>query len=368
MRQHEAPEAIAPMERTPVTRRQALVYSASLAAGAAAFSTARADDEIRLTFGAAVWDIAFSPNGQLIAVARENRLLIQHLIYNRRIIGRCDPSQQLVPVFGLAFLPDGASIVTTGGDTIQLWDAITGKAFSKPLSHKFLSTFSHSRDGTRIVTGSDDGTVRLWDTATQKPIGKGMWHTGPVNSAIFSPDAKHIVTASHDKTARLWNGVTGEPMGAVMRHEDVVASAIFSPDGIRVATASWDKTVRLWDAATGMPAGEVLPHDEAVAMVAYSPDGSRIVTGSNTGLSLWDGAAGKEVERVEGPVQSVAFSPDGTRIMTTDSESRITLRDAATAKLLRRIGHPRLTKARFSPDGTMIASCSADGSVILTQL
>ena len=237
--------------------------------------------------------------------------------------------------------------MTTGGDIVQFWDAATGQSFGGLLSHKLLSTFSPSPDGTRIVTGSDDGTVRLWDTATQKPVGRTMGHGGPVNSVIVSPDGERILTASHDKTARLWNGVTGEPMGVAMRHEDSVAAAIFSPDGTRVATASSDKTVRLWNAATGEPAGEVLPHDDAVTLVAYSPDGSRIATACSASLRLWDAATGKQIERIihEGPVQSVAFSPDGTRVMTTNSESWISLRDAMTAKLLKHIRHLKLTKA-----------------------
>ena len=87
----------------PITRRHVLFYCASFAAGAAASSVARAEDQKRFTFGAAVWDIAFSPDGQWIAVARETRLFIQHLTDSRRIMGLCGPSQQRTPVLATRF-------------------------------------------------------------------------------------------------------------------------------------------------------------------------------------------------------------------------------------------------------------------------
>jgi WD40 repeat protein len=213
--------------------------------------------------------------------------------------------------------------------------------------------------GSRIVTTADDGSVRLWDTVTQKPVGKTMWHSGSVNSAVFSPKGERILTTSHDKTARLWNGVTGEPNGEAMRHEDAVVSAVFSPDGTRVVTASRDKTVRLWNAATGVPAGEVLP----IPPTDRALPRARIQACCFGTLPL-DGKSKKY--RSRGSVQSLAFSPSGPRIIATDSEGWITLTDAVKSSLEKRIQHRRLTKARISPDGKAIASSSADGTVILT--
>ena len=80
-------------------------------------------------------------------------------------------------------------------------------------------------------------------------------HGGEVNSASFSPDGKRLVTASHDGTARVWDAGTGKPVGEPMTHRAAVESASFSPDGKRVVTASKDLTARVWDAGTGKPVG-----------------------------------------------------------------------------------------------------------------
>ena len=78
-----------------------------------------------------------------------------------------------------------------------------------------MLSVAFSPDGKRIVSGSDDKTVRVWDAATGQPIGAPLTgHTGAVNSVAFSPDGKRIVSGSDDKTVRVWDAATGQPIGA----------------------------------------------------------------------------------------------------------------------------------------------------------
>ena len=117
-----------------------------------------------------------------------------------------------------------------------------------------------SPDGERIVSGSCDKTVRLWDADTGQPIGQPLTgHTDEVNSVAFSPDGTRIVSGSDDNTVRVWDADTGQPIGQPLTgHTDEVNSVAFSPDGTRIVSGSGDKTVRLWDADTGQPIGEPL--------------------------------------------------------------------------------------------------------------
>ncbi|MDS4014332.1 MAG: hypothetical protein RKP46_08240, partial [Candidatus Accumulibacter sp.] len=103
-----------------------------------------------------------------------------------------------------------------------------------------------------------------------------------VTSVAFSPDGRRIVSGSDDNTLRLWDAATGAAIGEPLRgHTERVASVAFSPDGRRIVSGSGDKTLRLWDAATGAAIGEPLQgHTEWVSSVAFSPDGRRIVSGS----------------------------------------------------------------------------------------
>ncbi len=96
-----------------------------------------------------------------------------------------------------------------------------------------MTSVAFSPDGTRIVSGSADNTVRLWDAATGQPIGQPMTgHTGAVSSVAFSPDGTRIVSGSGDKTVRVWDADTGQPIGEPLTgHTDTVTSVAFSPDG-----------------------------------------------------------------------------------------------------------------------------------------
>ena len=89
-----------------------------------------------------------------------------------------------------------------------------------------------------MLTASGDKTARLWEAESGKLLATFQGHTGPVTSAVFSPDGRRVLTASGDKTARLWEAESGKLLATFQGHTGAVWSAVFSPDGRRVLTAS----------------------------------------------------------------------------------------------------------------------------------
>jgi len=126
-----------------------------------------------------------------------------------------------------------------------------------PLEHIFqheggIRNAKFNADGTRILTYSYNGTARLWDAKTGKPIGQKMVHDKAVRGATFNSDETRILTWSGDfergnGTARLWDAKTGKPIGQKMVHKDWVWGATFNADETRILTYSDDGTARLWD-------------------------------------------------------------------------------------------------------------------------
>jgi WD40 repeat protein len=103
------------------------------------------------------------------------------------------------------------------------------------------------RDDTRVVSGSYDGLVRIWDAATGAEVRTLEGHTARPHSVAFSVDGTRIVSGSYDKSVRIWDAPTGVEVRTLEGHTDDVNSVVFSADGTRIVSGSRDKSVRIWD-------------------------------------------------------------------------------------------------------------------------
>jgi WD40 repeat protein len=106
-----------------------------------------------------------------------------------------------------------------------------------------------------------------------------------VNACAFSPDGSRIVSASNDKTLKLWDAQTGSELATLEGHTDWVTACAFSPDGRRIVSASMDHTLKLWDANTGMRILEFELGGNGWRTV-WSPRGGDLAAGDSLGRFL----------------------------------------------------------------------------------
>jgi WD40 repeat protein/serine/threonine protein kinase len=271
-------------------------------------------------------------------------------------------------VTSVAFSPDGQWILTGSGDgTAKVWDASTGQERLTLKGHSAgILSVAFSPDGRRILTGSGDLTAKVWDALTGEERLTLKGHSDTVTSVALSPDGQWILTGSGDQTARVWDAASGQERLTLKGHGAWIYSAVFSPDGRRILTGSLDQTAKVWDASSGRERLTLKGHNDAVTSAAFSPDGQRILTGSfDQTAKVWDASTGEELLTLKGHtarIWSVAFSPDGQRILTGSFDQTAKVWDASTGEeLLTLKGHTaRIWSVAFSPDGRRILTGSFD--------
>src|SRR5215469_4736708 len=155
-------------------------------------------------------------------------------------------------VWGVAFSPDGNLLASASDDkTLRLWEVATGTQV-RTLTGRTggANGVAFSPDGTLLASGGDDKTVRLWGVATGTKVRTLTGHTEPVRGVAFSPDGRLIASGADDTTVRLWEVASGTHVRTLTGHTDSVRGVAFSPVGILLASAADDKTVRLWEVAS----------------------------------------------------------------------------------------------------------------------
>jgi WD40 repeat protein len=163
-------------------------------------------------------------------------------------------------------------------------------------------------------------------------------------------------------------------------HADAVTCVTFLDKGKILASGSSDKTVKLWDMATGKELATLEGHEQRIQAIAGTAEGKMLASGDDDGLvKVWDAAAHKELRALakqKGAIQALRFSPDGKILASGGGGydkkadkpwSELKLWDPETGKEIASLeGHDTsVTSLAFAPDGKTMASCSADGSVIL---
>ncbi|KAG1794895.1 quinon protein alcohol dehydrogenase-like superfamily [Suillus plorans] len=272
-------------------------------------------------------------------------------------------------VSGVVFIPRTNLLVTSSADkTLRVWNLDTGKQVGDPLLDHDCAVWkvAASPDGRWIVSGGWNGSILLWEIATDKtdlkrePVSfKG--HKILLRGLAFAPDSETFASASNDLTVCVWKRETGQIVVGPLRLGELPNSVSYSQDGKNLAVGT-DKHIIVWNATNGE---ELLKIQERAYRVAFTPDSLCLISGDWNNIRITDVATGDIIKQFDAhnkPCQSLAIAPNGSKFATTSTDETTRFFDMNTFEPIGEpLEHPDVVLCvAFSEDSQLIATGCED--------
>ncbi|MFN2142522.1 MAG: WD40 repeat domain-containing protein, partial [Candidatus Promineifilaceae bacterium] len=368
-----------------------------------------------------VENVAFSPDGQIVAATFNDRIMLWNAADGRLI----HQIESAVSRQKIAFDPAGEQFATIGSEAegrLVIWDLASGEAVRKIDRGSNIEDIVYSADGSTILIASISGVLTLLDAQTGEVIYEVQEDLGTSAGAMrfvaLSPDGDRLIAAFANAGLLVWDFATGDLLhhfpyeggvfavayhpqngsvltgglgnvrtinpqtGEIVRtnsaHNSSIVDLVITADGKRAVTTAVDGIVRLWDLQEGQVVRRFVEPNALLFEVALSPDARTVLVGSTDGTAtLFDAQTGEEIRQLvdDQPITAVAFSPDGRKALTGGGyrmaqkieSGHIILWDLETGEEIRRFeGHPYVVfDVEFSPDGRLVVSSGSGAVVIL---
>lgn len=243
-----------------------------------------------------VTGVAYSPDGKTFISGQKTSLPKLWDTSLGRVMKRV--SQKTAGIYSLAFSPNGNLIALGTYGSISICDANSSKEISIPISRTSpIISVEFSPDNQSLIAVADNQEISLWDTNSGNKIRNFDIHNYQkdveyATDASFTPDGKTLITGGFNKEPyqgiiKMWNANDGTLLRTIVDGQSIDCLAI-SHDGQKLATGNFDHTVKIWEIATGKLLRILVGHKNYVKSVAFSPDGQTIVASSTNGaINLW---------------------------------------------------------------------------------
>ncbi len=231
-----------------------------------------------------VYDVAFSPDGQLVGAASDDGSVLLWQVADGSLVRKIEsPSGGLT---SLAFSPNKLLLAAGSWDgSVHLWQVNNGNLLRTLRESDFgLRDVAFSPDGNLIAATSDDNSILLWQVRDGSLVHSLQDHTAPAYQAVFSANGSLLASASEDHSIKLWQVSDGSLLQSMQGHSEAVYDVAFSPDSSLLASGSGDGTLRLWQVSDGTFLSTLTEYSDGIKSVIFSPDGHLLVSAAADGV------------------------------------------------------------------------------------
>jgi WD40 repeat protein len=198
---------------------------------------------------------------------------------------------------GVTFIkwnPDDSRLISVSESTIVISDGVTGEPL-KSFEKVSVNSVAWNDTSSKIVSGSGDKMVDIWDVAIGSLLTTLEGHTDSVTTVAWSYDGLKILSGSQDNTIKIWDAITGKELKALEGHSDSVTSVAWKHDDSKIISGSgfWDCSVKIWDGLTGDLINSIDIKSWAISVGWCRNNDSIVLTTHYGDIQIWDETSGK---------------------------------------------------------------------------
>lgn len=263
--------------------------------------------------------ILFDASGTRLYTAAHDRLINVWNVSDGRLIytiNRIAPEEGDSGIISMTLTGDSSRLGASAFNFFKVFFLNENRQTRIDTDQGWIYSLSFSPEGNIIVSGGEDGTVKIYNGFNLQLVRSFQAHHDRVDALAFSPDNRYLATVG-DENIAIWRRGDWKLMKRLTGHGDDVVSVAFSGNGQYLASGSADNTIKIWNTSNWSLKQTLHGHNYKIEALAFNPTSTRLAScdGPGNTIRLWRVEDGAMLKVFDGPrveeTRTIAYSPQG---------------------------------------------------------